>query len=388
MSTASLMEMRKFLAPEFVFGPGSSALAGRYARNLGGNKAMLVSDPGVAASGSTGQVADSLRAEGIPLVEFLDVSSNPRDLQAMEGADLYTRQGCDLIVAVGGGSAIDCAKAIGIVSTNQRDILSFEGADNVPLPGPPLICIPTTAGTAADVSQFAIITDTVRKVKIAIVSKTLVPDVSLLDPVLTLSMPPALTAHTGLDTLTHAVEAYVSNASSPVTDLLALEAIRCVAASLPQAIARPDELEHRAQMLHATLLAGLAFSNAILGAVHAMAHSLGGFLDLPHGQCNAILLDHVIRRNFDSAPERYLDIARALGADVAGVDQEEGARRLLETVRELKRAVGVTETLSGIGVTPGDIASLAAMAVNDPCMATNPCPLGVHDIERLYTQAL
>lgn len=388
MKTASLLEMRKFLAPEFVFGPGSSALAGRYARNLGGNKALVVSDPGVVGTGATGHVIDSLRAEGLPVVEFQDVSSNPRDIQTMEGAALYARQGCDMIVAVGGGSSIDCAKAIGIVSTNRRDILSFEGADNVPLPGPPLICIPTTAGSAADVSQFAIITDTVRKVKIAIVSKTLVPDVSLLDPVLTLSMPPDLTANTGLDALTHAVEAYVSNASSPMTDLLALEAIRCVAQSLPQVIARPDDLEQRAQMLHACLLAGLAFSNAILGAVHAMAHSLGGFLDLPHGQCNAILLDHVIRRNFSSAPKRYLDIAEALGVDLAGVGQEEGAKRLLTTVRELKRMAGVTQTLSALGVTPGDIASLAAMAVNDPCMATNPCPLGVHDVERLYTEAL
>ncbi len=388
MIDATFLEMRKFLAPEFVFGPGSSALAGRYARNLGGNRILVVSDPGVAASGATAQVIESLMGQRLPVVEFQDVSCNPRDSQAMEGAELYTRKGCDMIVAVGGGSALDCAKAIGIVSTNQQDILSFEGADNVPLPGPPLICIPTTAGTAADVSQFAIITDTVRKLKIAIVSKTLVPDVSLLDPVLTLTQPPSLTAYTGLDTLTHAVEAYVSNASSPMTDLMALEAIRCVAQSLPQAMERPDDLEQRAMMLHACLLAGLAFSNAILGAVHAMAHSLGGFLDLPHGQCNAILLDHVIKRNFSSAPERYMAIAKALGADVDGVDQEEGAKRLLAAVRTLKHTVGVTETLSEIGVTAGDIAALASKAVNDPCMATNPCPLGVLDVERLYTEAM
>jgi alcohol dehydrogenase class IV len=380
--------MRKFLAPEFVFGPGSSALAGRYAQNLGGPKTMVVSDAGVAAAGWTAKVVDNLRDAGLSVVEFLDVSPNPRDDQVMAGADLYAREGCGMLVAVGGGSPIDCAKGIGIVYTNERHILSFEGADNVPLPGPPLICIPTTAGTGSDVSQFSIIADTARKVKIAIVSKALVPDVSLLDPVLTASMPPDLTAHTGLDALTHAMEAYVSNASSPMTDMLALEAIRQVAANLPRAHARPHDPMARAGMLHASLLAGLAFTNAILGAVHAMAHSLGGFLDLPHGQCNAILLDHVVRRNYPAAPERYRQVAEILGADLSPMAEDQGAAALVDALRALKASVGVTQTLSDLGVCPPDIPALAEMALRDPCLATNPAALSRTDIEQLFTEAL
>jgi len=379
----SLLQMRKFLAPEFVFGPGASDLAGRYARNLGGPKAMVVSDAGVAAAGWTAKILANLRDAGLAAVEFLDVSPNPRDSQVMEGAQRFAREGCNMLIAVGGGSPMDCAKGIGIVHSNNQHILTFEGADNVALPGPPLICIPTTAGTSADVSQFAIVSDTARKVKIAIVSKALVPDVSLLDPALTVTMPPGLTAHTGLDALTHAIEAYVSNASSPMTDLLALEAIRLVGASLPQAYAEPRNIHARSRMLHASLLAGLAFTNAILGAVHAMAHSLGGFLDLPHGQCNAILLDHVVRRNYAAAPERYQRVAEALGAG-----GEAGPDALVGAVRGLKARLGVTQTLGDLGVVAADIPALAEMASRDPCLATNPAVLSRADLEALFREAL
>ncbi len=193
---------------------------------------------------------------------------------------------------------MDCAKGIGIVSTNRKNILDIEGIDNVPIPGPPLICIPTTSGTSADVSQFAIINDTVEKRKIAIISKTVVPDVALIDPLTTLTMPAYLTACTGIDALVHAVEAYVSTANSPLLDLHALEAVRLVCTNLPQVLAAPTDLELRGKMTLASLQAGLAFSNASLGAVHAMAHSLGGLLDLPHGECNALLLDHVVNFNY------------------------------------------------------------------------------------------
>ena len=216
MSGADFSKLRKFLAPEFVFGQNASLLAGRYAANLGCKKLLLVSDPGVSAAGWTALVERSLGEYGLKSQIFLEVSENPRDHQVMAGAELYLAKGCDMLLAVGGGSPMDCAKGIGIVVGNGGNILDFEGADNVPLPGPPLICVPTTAGSSADVSQFAIINDTVRKVKIAIVSKVLVPDVALIDPLLSTTMSPELTANTGLDALTHAVEAYVSNASSPM----------------------------------------------------------------------------------------------------------------------------------------------------------------------------
>lgn len=383
-----VLDLRKFVAPEFVFGLGAAGLAGRFARNLAVKKALVVSEPPLVECGWTGKAVDSLKESGVDAEMFLDVTPNPRDLEVMTGSEVYRREGCDSIVAVGGGSAMDCAKAIGIVCSNGLHVLEFEGVDNVKRPGPPLICIPTTSGTAAEVSQFAIITDTTRKVKIAIVSKTVIPDAALIDPELTVTMDAALTANTGLDALTHAVEAYVSNANSPITDLFSLEAVRRIRDNLLRAVEQPKNLEVRAGMLLASLYAGLGFSNAILGAVHAMAHSLGGFLDLPHGQCNAILLDYVIDYNFDAASDRYADIGRALGAEIPeGMPLDETRDAVLDVVRTLKRAVGVTQRLGELGVTAEVISALAEKAINDPCMFTNPKEASAEDICKIYEQA-
>lgn len=380
--------MRKFVAPEFVFGAGCGTLAGQYARNLGVRKVLLVTDATLFEQDWPHMVADSLQSEGIDFTVFKNISPNPRASEVMEGADLFREEKCDAIIAVGGGSPLDCAKAIGIVATNGRHVLEFEGADNVPRPGPPLICIPTTSGSAADISQFCIITDTARQVKIAIVSKAMVPDASLIDPTMTTSMPPDLTSHTGLDALTHAIEAYVSNASSPFTDLNALEAIRLVSKHLVRAIEYPDDLEARSGMSLASTHAGLAFSNAILGAVHAMAHSLGGLLDLPHGQCNAILLDHVMDYNFDTCPDRYYDIGASLGVELDDkMSYDEKKTRVLDAVRTLKRNAGVTGTLSDMGVAKSDLKKLAEHAMNDPCMLTNPKQVRSEELEKIYEKA-
>ncbi|HWR02419.1 MAG TPA: alcohol dehydrogenase-like regulatory protein ErcA [Humidesulfovibrio sp.] len=389
MPAASLLELRKFLAPESVFGAGAASMAGRYVQNLGARRALLVTDPGITHLPWFDSITSSILGMGVELEIFADIHANPRDFEVMQGAELFRSKGCDAIVAVGGGSPMDCAKGIGIVVTNDCHVLDFEGVDNVQNPGPPLICVPTTAGSSADVSQFAIINDTERKVKIAIVSKAMVPDVALIDPLLTLTMPRELTAHTGVDALTHAIEAYVSNAHGPTTDLFALDAIRRIARHLPLAITRPDDAEARAGMMLGSMYAGLAFSNAILGAVHAMAHSLGGLMDLPHGQCNAMLLDHVIDYNFDAAPERYADIAVALGAQLSPTAPfEEKRRAVLHQVRALKAAVGATEGLGSLGVTPEHIEGLAAFAMNDPCMVTNPKAPTALDIKAVYRNAL
>ncbi|MGE4552826.1 MAG: alcohol dehydrogenase-like regulatory protein ErcA [Desulfovibrionaceae bacterium] len=387
--TDQLLELRKFVAPEFVYGAGAMDLAGRYAQNLGMRRVLVVTDPGVAEAGWADHVLASLADAGLETACFDQVSPNPRDTEVMLGAERFRERGCDGIVAVGGGSPMDLAKGVGIVCSNGRHILTFEGADNVPRPAPPLVCIPTTAGSSADVSQFAIISDTGRKVKIAIVSKTVVPDAALIDPAATLTMPPGLTADTGLDALTHAVEALVSNANSPVTDLFALEAVRRIARALPAVMDRPDDLPARSEQMLGSLYAGMAFSNAILGAVHAMAHSLGGLMDLPHGLCNAILLDAVVAANFPAAPERYRRFGRALGADIPDAMPDDEARdAVLAALRELKRRVGVTGTLGRLGVRPEDIARLAQHALADPCMATNPLSLDQHDVERLFQAAL
>jgi len=382
------MDIRKNVAPEFVLGSGALALVGRYARNFSARKVLVVSDPGVAAAGWVTPVTDSLREAGIPSVVHLAVTPNPRDAEVMAGADLFLAEGCDVIVAVGGGSPMDCAKGIGIVATSGEHILSFEGVDQVRIPGPPLICIPTTAGTAADVSQFAIVNDVTRRVKIAVISKAMVPDAALIDPRTTITMPAELTAATGIDALVHAIEAYASTASSSITNLHALEAVRQISGNLQHAIQRPGEMQYRDAMMLGSLLAGLAFSNAGLGLVHAMAHSLGGLLDLPHGVCNALLLEHVVEFNHASAPDKYADLARAFGVPVDGLPAQEQKQRLLAALRALRGSVGLDYGLAKIGVTEASIPLLARHAFNDPCVATNPLQPSVSDIEMVYGRAL
>ena len=252
------------------------------------------------------------------------------------------------------------------------------------LPIPPLVCIPTTAGSSADVSQFSIIADTQRKTKMAIVSKAVVPDAALIDPETLTTLSPHQVACTGMDALTHAIEAYVSTANSPITDLHALEAIRLIAAHLQGAVANPRCLAHQGSMMLASLEAGLAFSNAILGAVHAMAHSLGGYYDLPHGECNAILLPRVVAFNYSACPERFDRIGQVLGIDMSSVPAGERAGRLAERIGSLREAVGIAATVGRFGVKKSDVARLTDFALQDACMATNPKPMARCDVEAIY----
>jgi alcohol dehydrogenase class IV len=384
----ALYEMRKFVAPEFIFGVGSRRRVGFYAKNMMARRVLIVSDAGVIAAGWLKDVLDDLAEFGIESVVFKDLTPNPKDYEVMAGAELYARERCDVIVALGGGSVIDCAKAIGVVHTNEIDVREFEGIDKIELPGPPLICIPTTAGTAADVSQFCIIVNSDERYKMAIISKTVVPDVALIDPETTTTMAPYLTACTGLDALTHAIEAYVSTASSPVADVHALEAIRLVWNNLEEAVLSPDRLEARENMLLASLQAGLAFSNASLGAVHALAHSLGGYLDLPHGECNALLLEHVTRFNMTSAVERFRKVGEAIGIDPRGMGEQELSRRITEALSSLRRRVGIVDALAARGVSESDIPQLTRHAINDACLVTNPRRVVVGDVRAIYGEAL
>ena len=388
MDDLVLNELRKFVAPEFIFGQEARSLAGRYARKLGGNRVLLVSDPGVAAAGWTGEIAGQLEGEGLLVTRFLGVSPNPRDTEVTEGARLFQEAACDLIVAIGGGSVMDCAKGIGIVAANGGSILDFEGVDQVPAPMAPLICIPTTGGTSADVSQFAIINHTQERVKIAIISKAVVPDVALIDPCTLLTMDPYLTACTGMDAMVHAIEAFFSNAHSPITDLHALEAIRLVATHLRASAAAPEDLELRTHIMLASLQAGLAFSNASLGCVHAMAHSLGGFKDLAHGECNALLLPHVMDYNFSVAPDRFRRIGEAMGCDLKGLGDGACRARLLTHIMDLRQDCGIAPGLASRGILTSDLPRLASKAILDPCNATNPRPPSQEDLKALYAEAM
>jgi alcohol dehydrogenase class IV len=388
MDKADTLEMRKFIAPEFIFGKGAIKKAVSYVLNFGARKILLVADPGIIKAGWSKKIENDFKKMGIPYVLFKDITPNPKDREVMAGAELYNNEECDVIVAIGGGSVIDCAKGMGIVSTNKKHILEFEGVDEVSVPGPPLICIPTTAGTSADVSQFAIITDTARKVKIAIISKTMVPDVSLIDPITTTTMNSELIAATGLDAWVHAWEAFVSNASSRITDLFALEAIRLVWNNLIGACKNPNDMKYRNNMMMASLMAGLAFSNASLGLVHGMAHSLGGLLDLPHGECNAILLEHVVDFNFEADYEKYLKIAETIGISFKELKPKNKKNVIIKKLAEFRIKAGIVKTLGQLGVTPQDIPLLSKNAIKDPCVATNPKEPTVKDIEKIYEKAL
>ncbi len=388
MTEAIGSELRKFVAPEFIFGTGARLVVARYAQNLGISNPLIVTDAGVIAAGWVAELEALLAEAEIGCEIFSQISPNPRDHEVMTGAALYRDKSCDGIITIGGGSPMDCAKGIAIIAGNGNHILHYEGVDTIDQPGPPLICIPTTSGTAADVSQFAIITDVAARNKIAIISKAIVPDIALIDPEVTTSMEGYLTACTGLDALTHAVEAYVSNAHSIITDIHAITAIELTEKWLPVAIAEPMNLLAREQMSLASLEAGLAFSNASLGAVHAMAHSLGGYLDLPHGECNAILLNHVMAFNLPDATERFTRIGAIFGLQLQGLSIPQMRQQVIDRLYSFRAGLGVNRSLSQIGVSTSDIKDLAEHAVVDPCLVTNPRKATQRDIEVIYEEAL
>ncbi len=384
---ASLQSLRKFAAPEVIFGNGARHLLTKYVQNFSLGHCMVVTDRGVRATGLVDALIAPLHEAGIRTTVFDDVLPNPRDTETRSGTEIYLDAHCEGVIAIGGGSPMDAAKAIGFMATNGSDVLTFEGVDKVDIPGPPMICIPTTAGTSADISQFCIINDTKRQLKIAIVAQAAIPDVALVDPECTYSMPPSLTAATGLDALTHAFEAYVSTVASSTTDLFALDAVRLVRKHLERAVTNPTDPVAREGMMLASMHAGYAFSNAILGAVHAMAHSLGGVLDAPHGACNAIVLPRVVEANFEAAPHKYRELARAFGVDVSGMDDATVRRELVGGILTLSRAVGIPAGLRELGMELEDIPRLTTTAMADACMMTNPRVFSPKEIEALYEKA-
>lgn len=378
----------KFHAPEVVFGPGSLAEVGFAAARLGARRPFLVTDEGVARAGWAHEAVDHLERAGLRPQVWSEVTPNPKDHEVAAGFERYLRTGADVIVAVGGGSVMDAAKGIAILAGNGGSILDYEGIDQIAHPIPPMLMVPSTAGTGADVSQFCVVSDTVRRVKVSIVGRALVPDISITDPRLLTTMPAELTAATGFDALSHGVEAFVSLAHNPLSDLHALNAVRLVAAHLVHTIHHPDDLDARHQMAQASLEAGIAFSNAILGATHAMSHQVGGLLDAPHGIVNAVLLSHVIRFNALTSPERYRVLAGVLALPEAQAPAAEMAEALAVHMQSLAVHVGAPRGLAALGVTADDIPLLSRSAVHDACLTTNPRPADAADVERIFQAAL
>ncbi|MDT7708580.1 MAG: hypothetical protein QOG20_4187 [Pseudonocardiales bacterium] len=382
------LRLSKFHAPEIVFGPNSLAEAAHAAVRLGARRPLVVTDPGLTEAGWPAELLTQLRAAGLRPVVWTDVTPNPKDHEIEAGHERYVEAGCDVVLGIGGGSVIDAAKGIALLAANGGRILDYEGIDRIAHPIPPLIMMPSTSGTGADVSQFCVVTDTERHTKITIMGRALVPDVSVIDPRLLVTMPDELNAATGLDALTHGIEAFVSLAHGPLTDHHALQAISLVNGNLAHTIHEPRDAEARSFMAQAALEAGLAFTNAILGATHAMSHQVGGMLDLPHGVVNGVLLPHVIRFNGAELPERFVPIAQALGVYEPGMPAPEAVERVAEEVRTLGDEVGVPRGLGALGVTAEDIPRLSELTLSDACLTTNPRPTSVGDVETLFKAAL
>lgn len=386
--TETLLELRKFVVPEIIIGVDARLLIGRYISHFNSKKPMIVTDKAIQEFEWFHQTINEIRSHVEKLYFFDETTPNPKDFEAMLGADLFLSLGCDLLIAIGGGSSIDCAKCISIVASNGGNILDYEGVDEVKMPGPPLICIPTTAGSSADVSQFAIIKDTSTNIKRAIISKKVVPDLALIDPVPLMTMDFYLTACTAMDALTHAIEAYVSNTHSALSDVHALESIRLINQEIENSVNSERTIETMFQLMLGSLQAGLAFSNASLGAVHAMSHSMGGLLDLPHGECNSILLEHIIRINFNTVPLRYRDIAKQLGLSVDSINDSDLLELIVARIVSMRESLHIPASIVVNALDANTVDYLVENALNDPCMVTNPRVLTKDEVRIIYGRIL
>ena len=357
-------------------------------KSLGFKNALIVTDKPLVDIGLVGQVTDKLASNDIQSVVFDGVQPNPTVGNVEAGLAILTANNCDFVISLGGGSPHDCAKGIALVATNGGSIKDYEGLDVSTKPQLPLVAINTTAGTASEMTRFCIITDEDRHIKMAIVDKNTTPILSVNDPELMLLKPAGLTAATGMDALTHAVEAYVSIAANPITDACAIKAIELIQGNLVEAVENGQSIEARDQMAYAQFLAGMAFNNASLGYVHAMAHQLGGFYDLPHGVCNALLLPHVQAYNAQVVPARLKDVAKAMGVDVAAMSDEQGAQAAITAIKQLSVAVNIPENLTKLGVKAEDIPTLADNALKDACGFTNPKQATHAEICQIFTNAL
>ncbi|MGW0159954.1 iron-containing alcohol dehydrogenase [Mycobacterium sp. NPDC003323] len=378
----------KFHAPEIVFGIDSMAEAAHAALRLGGMRPLLVTDPGLIEAGWVDELVGHLRAQGVGAHVWSALTPNPKDHEITAGHEFYRSNGCDVLIALGGGSVIDAAKGIAILSANGGDILEYAGVDKATMPIPPLVVLPSTSGTGADVSQFCIVTDTTRNTKVTILGRALVPDITVIDPRLLTTMPEWLNAATGLDALTHGIEAFVSLGHNQLTDHHALRSVVMVTENLVTTIEQPKEMGARVLMAQAALEAGLAFTNAILGAAHAMSHQVGGLLDLPHGVINGVLLPHVVRFNAEADPAPFATIATCLGIADKRAPELESALALADRLQELARQVGVPRGLSELGVREEDVAVLAHNAMADACITTNPRAADEAQLRALFRSAL
>jgi alcohol dehydrogenase len=377
-----------FIPSVNVIGNGALNDAMNTMHDYGFRRALIVTDAVLNKLGVAGDIQKRLQEFDILSVVFDGTHPNPTTVNVEEGLEMLRANECDCVISLGGGSPHDCAKGIALVASNGGDIRDYERVDRSAKPQLPMIAINTTAGTASEMTRFCIITDVNRHIKMAIVDKHVTPVLSVNDSSLMEGMPKGLTAATGMDALTHAIEAYVSIAATPITDACALKAITMIMQNLPIAVENGSDTDAREAMAYAQFLAGMAFNNASLGYVHAMAHQLGGFYDLPHGVCNAVLLPHVQVFNSKVAGARLRDCAQAMNIDVSAMNDEQGAQACIDAIRTLARQVNIPAGLRDLNVKEEDIPVLATNALKDACGFTNPIQATHDEIMAIFRAAM
>ncbi|MGF7047821.1 lactaldehyde reductase [Paenibacillus sp. DS2015] len=355
-----------------IMGKGCLQDIGLYIQELNLNKALVVTDKFLVKSGIAGKLLAVLDKIDIQYVIYDDVKPNPTCKNVHDGVAFLKANDCDYIISIGGGSPQDTAKAIGIIATNGGHITEYEGVHQSKSRSLPIVAINTTAGTSSEVTVNYVITDEERKVKMVMVDKNSLATISVNDPELMIDKPADLTAATGMDALTHAIEALVTPGAYPVTDATALAAVELIFANLARTVKNGHDIEAREQMVYAIFLGGLAFNNAGLGYVHAMAHQLGGVYDLPHGVCNAMLLPYVEEENAKYVPEKFRSIAKAIGLQIVGKSDKECADFVIQAIKDLSKEVGIPTKLSELGVNEVDLDLLAENAMKDACAPGNP----------------
>lgn len=372
------------------FGPGARKQLPEAVKQIGKTKALVVTDPGLIKFGVAKMVTDVLDQANIPYEIFSDVKPNPTVTNVKNGINAFIKSGADFIIAIGGGSSIDTAKGIGIVINNPEfsDIVSLEGCAPTTRKSVPIIALPTTAGTAAETTINYVIIDEEKQKKMVCVDPNDIPAVAIIDAELMYSLPKSLTAATGMDALTHAIEGYITKGAWEMSDMFEIEAIRMISKYLPTAVEQPSNAEARNGMAVAQYIAGMAFSNVGLGLVHGMAHPLGSLFDIPHGVANALLLPTIMEFNMQCCLDKYPDIAKAMGVDIAGMSKEEASRAACQAVKDLALKVGIPEHLSELGITENDIPRLAEQALADVCTPGNPREVTFDEIVTLYKKVL
>ncbi len=379
----------KFFMPAIsLMGADCLKDAGYQVGELGFKKALIVTDKVLGQIGIVKKVTDVLDNKNIEYAIYDETKPNPTVKNVNDGLALLKEKECDFVISLGGGSAHDCAKGIALLATNGGEIKDYEGVDKSKKPQLPMVGINTTAGTGSEMTLFAIITDEERHIKMALVDKHLTPIIAVNDPMLMLAMPKSLTAATGMDALTHAIEAYVSTSATPITDACAEKAIELISNYLVNAVENGQDVEARDMMAYAEYLAGMAFNNASLGYVHAMAHQLGGFYNLPHGVCNAILLPHVQEYNKATSASRLAKIAKIMGGNIEGLTDEQGADLCIDMIKSLSQTIGIPEGLGVLGVKESDFETLATNALNDACSLTNPRKGNLEDVIAIFKKAM